>query len=603
MSAPLPITRAETKSAALKSYFGFDDFRPGQEDVVDTLLARRDVLAVMPTGAGKSLCFQLPAAMETGLTVVVSPLIALMENQLAGLANFGVPAGAIHSGRPREANVADWRRAQAGEIKLLYMSPERLTTERMLAALDGLSVSRFVVDEAHCVSQWGHDFRPEYLALACLKDRFPKAAIAAFTATADAATRADIAARLLREDAATFVHGFDRPNIRIEVEEKREPMKRLAALLDEHPGEQGVIYCLSRKSCENVADRLSGPGRTVLAYHAGLDPDTRRERLERFLSEPDITIAATIAFGMGVDKPDIRFVFHLNLPSTLEAYYQEIGRAGRDGAPARATLLYGLDDLRSRRRMIDETAAPEEQKRVERRRLDALVAFCESITCRRVPLLAYFGEPSAPCGNCDACLSPPETYDGSETARLALGLIEETRELYGQSHIASVLRGKSTDKTRTAGHEDLPQFGAGANRPDGEWRSVLRQLYAMDALRIDDQYGSLQLTEYGREILAGEKVRLRKPSEPKKTAARVAPGPAAFADAADAELFRRLKALRRDLAAERNAPAYTVFSDRTLMELVAAKPSSRAEFGRVFGVGAKKVELFAEAFLNVLAQN
>jgi ATP-dependent DNA helicase RecQ len=586
--------------AALKSVFGFDEFRPGQEDVVRSILSGRDTLAVMPTGAGKSLCFQLPALMLEGLTVVVSPLIALMDNQVALLDGFGVRAGAIHSGRPRLESVEDWRAASSGDAKLLYMSPERLMTERMLSALERLPLAMIVIDEAHCVSQWGHDFRPEYLALGQLKARFPDARIAAFTATADDGTRREIVDKLFQGEAQTFVQGFDRPNLSLTVEDRGQNAKaRVAQLVAEHKGEQGIVYCLSRKSTEEVAEHLRAEGRPALAYHAGLDDETRRERLDRFLTERELVIVATVAFGMGVDKPDVRFVIHYNLPQSLEAYYQEVGRAGRDGNPARAVLLYGLNDLRLRRSMIESGEASDAQKRVERRRLDALIAYCEATECRRKMLLSYFGESAGPCGNCDVCLDPPKTEDGTEVARLILETIRATGERYGQSHVIDVVRGAGATKAKELGHDRLPVFGRGASRDAGAWRSILRQLYAADVVTVDGEFGGVRLAERGRRILAGEEaIRLRL-----ETAGRTRKGKraeavkTAEAAGADPELLAKLKALRMQLARAEQAPAYVIFSDRTLIDLALLRPTTREQFALAHGVGAKKLERYAEAFL------
>lgn len=597
--APSPASGLGSDPAkALKSVFGFDAFRPGQEHIVRTLLGGRDALAVMPTGAGKSLCFQLPALMMEGLTVVVSPLIALMDNQVALLKSFGVAAGAIHSGRPRDESVADWKAATSGAMKLLYMSPERLMTPRMLAALDQLPVAMFVIDEAHCVSQWGHDFRPEYLQLAELKRRFPDSRLAAFTATADDATRREIVDKIFAGDAEVVVHGFDRPNLSLTVEDRGANAKaRIAQLVGEHAGEQGIVYCLSRKATEEVAEHLRSEGRAALAYHAGIEADVRRERLDRFLTDPDLVIVATVAFGMGVDKPDIRFVFHYNLPSSLEGYYQEIGRAGRDGEPARAVMLYGMNDLRLRRGMIESSDAPDGQKRVERRRLDALVAYCEAVECRRRMLLAYFGEEAEPCGNCDVCLNPPKTEDGTELARLVLKTVRATGERFGQTHIVDVLRAKGAAKAAQFGHDTLEVYGAGADRDAAAWRAILRQLYAANVIAVEPKHGGVVIAERGERILAGaETVRLRldMPARTTKKARRAE----AAAAVSDPALLARLKRLRLELAKGEGVPAYVVFSDRTLIDLVNLKPATREDFALAHGVGAKKLDRYCEAFLS-----
>ncbi len=593
---------------ALKSVFGFDDFRPGQEAVVRALLDKQHVLAIMPTGAGKSLCFQLPAVLAPGLTVVISPLIALMENQVALMAAMGVPAATINSGRARAANVAVWRRVQAGEIKLLYMSPERLLDERMMAALKRLPVEHFVIDEVHCVSQWGHDFRPEYLQLAALRETFPGVPIAGFTATADQATRRDIVAKIFDGKARQFALGFDRPNIQLVVEERRNGPRRVLELMAEHKGEQGIVYCLARRSVDEIAALLNENGFPALPYHAGLDADTRRRHLDRFLTDPTVTVVATIAFGMGIDKPDIRFVFHLDLPSNMEAYYQEIGRAGRDGKPAQAVLLYGLDGIRIRRAMIEESGAAEEQKRIEHRRLDALIAYCEASSCRRQALLAYFGEEHGPCGNCDQCLSPSETVDGTQEARAVLETIVAAGEMYGQIHIVDILLGRGNEKLLRAGHDRLPTYGWGKGRDERYWRSVLRQLYAGNVITIDvANYGVVKLAERGWRVLRqGERVMLRV-DQPRRrataTGRKARPVPVAMPEAAADALLARLKRLRAELARARAVPAYIVFSDKTLIDMAQRRPRDRLEFGQVYGVGERKLAEFADVFLREIARH
>ncbi len=591
--------RAEAPAVTiLKSVFGFDAFRPGQEEIVAAMTAGRDVLAVMPTGAGKSLCYQLPALAGDGLTIVVSPLIALMDNQIAQLRAVGAPVGVIHSGRDREDSVADWRAAAAGRLKLLYMAPERLMTARMLDALSQLRVARFVVDEAHCVSQWGHDFRPDYLALAGLKDRFPDAGIAAFTATADERTRAEIAQRLLRPAAKIFVRDLDRPNIDIAIERKDRSKDRILALIREHEGEQGVVYCLSRAATEDVAAHISANGRRAVAYHAGLDPQARTERLNAFLTEPDLIVVATVAFGMGIDKPDIRFVIHADLPSSVEAYYQEIGRAGRDGLPARAVLLYGPGDLMRRIRMIDP-AAPEAARAAQKRRIEELGALCEMTDCRRQALLAHFGQTIGPCGNCDNCRRPADTIDATAEARLLLYAVARTGEMFGGAHIIDILRGADTAKIRDRGHDRLKVYGAGKAWKANDWRALVRQMNAEGLLRIDHDYGGLSPGPCAPALLRGE-ARFAMRPEPRtrqrqRAAASLAKAPA------DRRLYDALKAKRLEIARERGVAAYVIFSDRTLSDMAAKKPETLAQFGDVFGVGRAKTEAFGSLFLKVIA--
>ena len=592
------------KHRVLKDVFGFDGFRPGQEPVVDALLGGSHVLAVMPTGAGKSLCFQVPALVLGGLTVVVSPLVALMQDQVSALRLAGVAAEAINSSRSRADNVATWRRVAAGQVRLLYMAPERLMTEPMLAALRALPVRLIAVDEAHCISQWGPSFRPEYEGLSRLKQVFAGVPIAAMTATADAVTRDDIAGKLFEGSARSFVTGFDRPNIRVAVEPKRDGKRQLRQFLKGHAGESGIIYCLSRAKTEDTAAFLAAEGIKALPYHAGMDKADRAANQDTFVTEPGTVIVATIAFGMGIDKPDVRFVFHTDLPGSLEAYYQEIGRAGRDGAPAEACLLYGLDAIRMRRLFIDQEDTGDDHKRREHKRLDALIAYCEAPECRRRMLLAYFGEPGEPCGNCDTCCDPVDLADGTLEAQQALSAVLRTGQRYGAAHIVDVLRGTHTEKITAAGHDSLPTFGIGASHSREEWRSILRQLVAAGYLNLDIQgYGGLTATGSGRDLLRGEGAfRYRRDTVRRKKAQRpTARGTAEALSSEDAALLENLKALRRRLAQERAVPAYVVFSDRSLEDMARRRPRTQQEFASVHGVGAAKQRDFAEPFLRAIA--
>lgn len=593
------------KYAILKDVFGFDSFRPGQEEVVDTLLAGGNILTVMPTGSGKSLCFQIPSLVTGGLTVVVSPLVALMEDQVAALRLAGVAADAINSSRSREDNVAAWRRAAAGETRLLYMAPERLMTERMLAALARLDVRLFAVDEAHCISQWGPAFRPEYEQLCQLRNAFPGVPIAALTATADAVTRDDIVARLFGGDAKTVVLGFDRPNIKLSVEMKQEWKRQMADFLDRHKGESGIVYCLSRKRTEEAAQYLRDQGVNALAYHAGMDSSVRQSHQNAFMTDPGIVIVATIAFGMGIDKSDVRFVLHVDLPASVEAYYQEIGRAGRDGADAEAHMIYGLQDIRMRRVFIEDEDSGAERKRREHKRLDALVGYCEAPECRRRSLLAYFGEEIEPCGNCDVCIDPVEMADGTAHGLKVLSAVQGSGQMYGAAHIIDILRGMQTEKLLKAGHDNLPAYGDGADLRKQEWQSIIRQLVSAGFLRLDVQgYGGLGITPKGEDMMRGDETfRYRqdtlKKSRASKRRARDLVEDAGLPEA-DTALLNELRALRLSIAKERGVPAYVVFTDRTLVDMARRKPANMAEFAEVHGVGAAKQRDFAAIFLAVV---
>ncbi|MDP6566125.1 MAG: DNA helicase RecQ [Alphaproteobacteria bacterium] len=599
---------SEDKHDVLRRVFGFEAFRPGQEAIIDTLLAGRNVLAVMPTGSGKSLCFQLPALVEDGLTVVVSPLVALMRDQVSALRLAGIAAETINSSRDRPDNVAAWRRVAAGQVRLLYMAPERLMTERMLAALGRLPIRQIVVDEAHCISQWGPAFRPEYEDLSRLPSLFPGLPMAAFTATADEITRREIADKLFAGAADIFVHGFDRPNIRLAAEAKRDWRRQLLDFVAEHPGDSGIVYCLSRKKTEATAELLRQHGVRALPYHAGMAKEDREANQNTFMTEAGVVVVATIAFGMGIDKPDVRFVVHTDLPGSIETYYQEFGRAGRDGLPARALLLHGLDDIRMRRLFVEEQQGDEDHKRREHKRLDALIAYCEAASCRRVMLLRYFGETVAPCGNCDVCLEPPELVEGTEEARHALAAVRDTGQRFGAAHIVDVLRGADTAKIAKFAHERLPAYGAGAEWPKAQWHSVIRQLVAANHLVLDIQgHGGLSLTSGGHELLAGQggfryrQDEWRRKKQPARTAA--AAPPEAELDPAETSLLMALKELRRRLAGERGVPAYVVFHDRSLADMARRRPQSVADFGQIHGVGEAKSRDFAEVFLAAIAEH
>ncbi|MEL6436172.1 MAG: DNA helicase RecQ [Pseudomonadota bacterium] len=597
------------KHTVLKSVFGYDTFRPGQEEIIDTLISGTSVLAVMPTGAGKSLCFQVPALAMTGLAIVVSPLVALMQDQVAALKLAGVAAEAIHSNQDRDTNVDVWRRVASGETRILYMAPERLMTERMLTAVAKLPVCLFAIDEAHCMSQWGPSFRPEYAALSALGERFPDVPIAAMTATADEATRKDIELQLFSGPHKVFVSGFDRPNIRLSVAAKSGWKDQLLDFVGQHKGKSGIVYCLSRKKTEEVAQLLVDDGINATAYHAGLDRHEREARQKRFVMEDDLVMAATIAFGMGIDKPDVRYVFHTDLPGSVEAYYQEIGRAGRDGDPAEAMMVFGQGDIRLRRQFIDDEATDDEHKRREIARLNALVAYAEAQSCRRQTLLAYFGDESQPCGNCDTCLNPVEVRDGRDVAELVIGAIIETGERYGQAHIVDVLRGSVTEKIEKAKHDRLECHGSGASRAKSEWQAIIRQMIAAGLLEVDVAgYSSLLITAEGNAFSRGKgtfeyRADLGLPQSSRRqrrdTLGRAQTKVVTLSDA-DHELLSALKRERTSLAKERSVPAYVIFPDKTLTEMARSKPRSLEDFAGVKGVGRAKLAEFGEQFLSVI---
>ncbi len=589
-----------TPEEVLSSYFGFPDFRPGQREIVDRLLAGTHTLTVMPTGAGKSLCYQVPALIFERPTVVISPLVALMDDQVAALRANGVDAACIHSGQSRERNVEEWLRVRDGKARLIYMSPERLLTERMIAALQKLDPAMFVIDEAHCISKWGASFRPDYELLSTLPDHFPRATVGAFTATADVATRRDIAAKLFRGRGDTVVHGFDRPNLTLAVVPKTHWRKQLLAFLAERQDQSGIVYCLSRRLTDEVADALSGEGFRALPYHAGLSPEQRKENQDIFMSETAVIMVATIAFGMGIDKPDIRYVFHLNLPGSMEAYYQEIGRAGRDGLPSEVLMLYGLDDMRMRRQFIDQDGQDEDHRRREHKRLDALLAYCEATQCRRSSLLAYFGDESGPCGNCDVCLDPPVVIDGTREAQMLLSAILRTGESFGTAHIIDILRGAKTAKIEERGHDSLPTYGTGADHPKPYWQAFIRQAVAGGYLSINiEGFGGLTLTKKGQAVLRGEEVFYYR-EIPKSTRgdrpARAARDTVSM-EGVDGDLLAALKALRRDLAKDRNVPAYVIFADATLHDMCRLRPETLDQMAMVSGVGPKKLADFGTLFL------
>lgn len=591
----------------LNLIFGFPAFRLGQEEIIDRLLSGIHTLCVMPTGSGKSLCYQLPALVFDRVTVVVSPLVALMDDQVAGLQANGINAVCIHSNRSRAQNVEDWLRVRDGTVKLLYLSPERLMTERMLLQLEKLDPAMFVVDEAHCISKWGVSFRPEYEALSALNDRFPNATLAAFTATADIATRRDITTKLFRGLGDTVVHGFDRPNLWLGVEAKTKWHQQIIEFLEPRRNQAGIVYCLSRRLTEEVAAFLSERGYRALAYHAGLTAETRKENQEIFMAEEGVVMVATIAFGMGINKPDVRFVFHLNLPGSMEAYYQEIGRAGRDGKPAEVQLLYGLDDIRMRRQFISQDGGDDGHKNREHKRLDSLLAYCEATQCRRISLLAYFGDKSVPCGNCDVCLNPPKVIDGTTDAKILLSVITDTGERFGGGHVVDVLRGSASEGIQTRQHDRLTTFGIGRDRSKSYWLAFIRQAVAGGYLWIDiERFGGLRLTERGKAVRGGtdnfyfREIVKSKTAEKASRRERSANG---VAQDLDTSLFAHLKVLRRELACARNVPAYVIFSDATLQDMAHLCLKTLDDFALVSGVGPKKLKDFGEIFLKAISDH
>ncbi|MGH8149532.1 MAG: DNA helicase RecQ [Steroidobacteraceae bacterium] len=635
----------------LREVFGYADFRGSQRAIVEHLAGGGDALVLMPTGGGKSLCYQIPALIRHGMAVVVSPLIALMQDQVAALEECGVRAAALNSSMSWPDVLSVERQARTGGLDLLYVAPERLLTERCLALLDATPLALFAIDEAHCVSQWGHDFRPEYIELAVLAERYPSVPRIALTATADAQTRKEIIERLGLHGARLFVSSFDRPNIRYRIAEKENARQQLLHFIrTEHAGESGIVYCFTRANVEEIAAFLAGKGITALPYHAGLASRTREENQARFIRDEGVVMAATIAFGMGIDKPDVRFVAHLDLPKSIEGYYQETGRAGRDGVPADAWMVYGLGDVVQQRRLIDLSEADEAYKRVATAKLDAILGLCETTECRRERLLDYFGEASAPCGNCDNCLEPPQEWDGTEAAQKLMSCVARCRAAdgftFGAQHTIDILRGNRTAKVAQFRHDRLSTFGIGTDLDSAQWRSLLRQLVMLRLVQVDlEHYGVLRLTPASRAVLRGEqRLRLRRPAEraatKRKTAKRAAEERAAAKSAATGRavreriaaqrsgwaasaeapvpgngalprdtpvdedsrqaLFESLRSWRREIAREHDAPAYTVFHDSTLQEIARVRPRSAEELRAISGIGDAKLARYGAELLRLV---
>ncbi|MGE4610067.1 MAG: DNA helicase RecQ [Paracoccaceae bacterium] len=588
----------------LSSVFGFDNFRPGQAAIVDAVNAGEDVLAIMPTGGGKSLCFQLPALCRDGVTVVISPLIALMRDQVRALREAGVEAGSLTSGNTEKETEEVFQALDEGRLKLLYMAPERLANGGAMQLLRRINVTLLAVDEAHCVSQWGHDFRPDYLKIGALRKQLGNVQIAAFTATADAETRFEIGKRLFDgESPTTFLEGFDRPNISLAFQPKDQPRRQLTEFVAARKAQSGIVYCSSRNKTEVLAQALRSEGHSALHYHAGMDAEDRRIAENRFQREDGLIVCATVAFGMGIDKPDIRFVVHADLPKSIESYYQEIGRAGRDGAPADTLTLYGADDIRLRRSQIDEGLAPNDRKGADHARLNALLGLAEALECRRKTLLGYFGEDlTEPCGNCDLCTTAPEVFDGTDAVRKALSAILRTGEYFGVGHLTDVLLGNMTDKVRARNHAALPTFGVGKEYNRKQWQTIFRQMMGHDLIRPDvERMGGLVMTQTARPILRGEaSIDLRMDTIRKAGAAPSRRAPVSLVAEEDEPILSALKMKRRELAEALRAPAYVVFPDRTLIEMATHKPVTLDDFGRLNGVGAKKLEKYGKVFLAVL---
>ncbi|MFZ6707972.1 DNA helicase RecQ [Undibacterium sp. TC9W] len=593
----------------LQTVFGYPAFRSQQGQIVEHVVNGGDALVLMPTGGGKSLCYQIPALLRSGVGIVVSPLIALMQDQVDALAEVGVRAAFLNSTQSFDEILAVEKKMREGDIDLVYIAPERLLTQRCLELLQVVNIALFAIDEAHCVSQWGHDFRPEYIKLSALHERFPNVPRIALTATADQQTRDEIIHRLQLENAMQFVSSFDRPNIRYQIVEKANGRKQLLDfIMAQHSGDAGIVYCLSRKKVEETAEFLNENGITSLPYHAGMELTDRSRNQARFLREDGIVMCATIAFGMGIDKPDVRFVAHLDLPKSIEGYYQETGRAGRDGASANAWMAYGLQDVVQQRRMIDESEANETFKRVQSVKLEAMLALCETLNCRRTHILEYFGQAAQPCGNCDTCISPPSSFDGSVAAQKILSTIYRVDQRFAAGHVIDILRGIDTERVQQWRHEKLSTYGIGSDKSEAEWRALLRQLIALGLVAVDyENYSSLKLTEASRAVLRGEiKVQLRQYKKAEKAVKHKRQSAKDFSesdlDSAAQTVFDKLRWWRVETARTHNVPAYVIFPDATLREIARQQPATLPALRAISGVGDKKLESYGKEIIELIEE-